>query len=82
MLLLFCLDGLLWPNWAAIESAHQLQQALSTLRSDDPEVRLAAVHHLRAGRRRRLGRNYFPHAVAIGHGEESWGGSGADVPVC
>lgn len=30
-------------------SAHQLHQALAALRGDDPQVRLAAVDHLRSG---------------------------------
>lgn len=59
--------------------AHQLHQALAALGGDDPEIRLAAVHHLRAGRRWRLG--YFPQAVAVGDGEEAGGGPGTDVAV-
>lgn len=59
--------------------AHQLHQALAALGGDDPEIRLAAVHHLRAGRRWRLG--YFPQAVAVGDREEARGGPGTDVSV-
>lgn len=62
-------------------STHQLHEVLAALRGDDPQVRLAAVDHLRAGRRRRLSRDYFPHAVAVGYGEEARGGPGTDVAV-
>lgn len=62
-------------------SPHQLHEALAALRGDDPQVLLAAVDHLSAGRRRRLGQDYFPQAVAVGYGEEARGGPGADVAI-
>lgn len=62
-------------------SPHQLHEALAALRGDDPQVRLAAVDHLRAGRRRRLGQAGFPQAGAVGHGEESRRGASADVAI-
>lgn len=62
-------------------SPHQLHEALAALRGDDPQVRLAAVDHLSAGRRRRLSQDYFPQAVAVGYGEEARGGPGADVAI-
>lgn len=64
-----------------MRSPHQLHEALAALRGDDPQVRLAAVDHLRAGRRRGLGQDYFPQAVAVGYGEEAGGGPGTDVAI-
>lgn len=55
--------------------------SLATLWGDDPQVRLTAVDHLRAGWRWRLSRDYFPQAVAIGYREEAWGGPGTDVAI-
>ena len=66
---------------AAAPVTHQLHEALAALRGDDPQVRFAAVDHLRAGRRRSLSQDYFPQAVAVGYGEEARGGPGADVAV-
>lgn len=60
---------------------HQLHEVLATLWSDDPQVRFAAVDHLRAGWRWRLSRDYFPEAVAIGYGQEAWRGPGTDVAI-
>lgn len=63
-------------------SSYHLHEALATLRGDDSQVRLAAVHDLGArGRRRRLGRNYFPQTAAVGGGEEARRGPGTVVSV-
>lgn len=68
-------------------SSHQLHEALAALRGDDAEVRLATAHHLRAGRRRGFGWDYFPHAITVwdsgdtGDREEAWGGPGTNVAI-
>lgn len=73
-----------WPSRVTVVqrgSAYQLHEAFAALGGDDPKVRLTTVHHLSAGRRGRLSRNYFPHAVAVGDWKESWGGPGTDVTI-
>lgn len=61
-----------------------MHQPLPALRGDHAQVWLAAVGgELRAvrGWRRGLGWDDLAQAAAIGHGKETWRGSGTDVAV-
>lgn len=61
-----------------------MHQPLPALRGDHTQVWLAAVGgELRAVRGRwwRLGRDDLAQAAAIGHGKETWRGSGTHVAI-